>query len=322
MSSAHFKFEEFDRTFLRKFYTPRNGETRIGDVVQTQCNANTKFCILGIEESIGPQKNGGLAGAEHAFRTFLHRFLNMQANRHIASDEICLIGRISFENDLNVDLNTPLVEELDLLVLETLKNKHSENATLIVIGGGHNNAYPILRYFDENNKKIAVINVDPHGDCRALEGRHSGNPFSYAISEKRIDSYSVLGLHKAYNNESILSFLDEHKCYYSFFEDHLLNMCAEFDHVISKLQTNKTVGIELDMDSIAYSPSSAFTPSGLRFEEARYFISKCAEILSPIYLHLPEAAPKNEQEERISGKMLAYLVHDFIVLHATSKKYP
>jgi formiminoglutamase len=30
------------------------------------------------------------------------------------------------------------------------------------------------------------------------------------------------------------------------------------------------------------------------------------------YLHLPEAAPKNEKEEAIVGKTLAYLVTDFI----------
>jgi formiminoglutamase len=319
MKSDHFRFEKVDRSFLRNFYTPRVGETRIGDLIQTACTADTKFCILGIEESIGPQKNGGLPGAENAFKSFLLRFLNMQANRHITADEVCLMGRISCHNGVAMDLPS-LVEELDSFVLETLKKAHHEQATLIVIGGGHNNAYPIVRYFEEQTKKISVLNVDPHADCRALEGRHSGNPFSYAISENRIHSYSVIGLHKAYNNESILNFLDQHKCYYSFFDDHLLDMCTEFDRVITNFDPQGIAGIELDMDAIAFSPSSAFTPSGLRFEEARYFIAKCAKHLSPVYLHLPEAAPNNEQEERISGKMLAYLVHDFIIHHSSMRK--
>lgn len=52
----------------------------------------------------------------------------------------------------------------------------------IVIGGGHNNSYGMLRGSSKGlNSQVNAINIDPHADFRELEGRHSGNGFSYAF---------------------------------------------------------------------------------------------------------------------------------------------
>lgn len=60
--------------------------------------------------------------------------------------------------------------------------------TPIAIGGGHNNAYPMLKgYSLAKKEKINAINCDPHADFRALEGRHSGNGFSYAVNDGYLD---------------------------------------------------------------------------------------------------------------------------------------
>lgn len=75
-----------------------------------------------------------------------------------------------------------------------------------------------------------------------------------------------------------------------------------------------TYGIELDMDCIRFMPSSAFTPSGFSVEQARYFIHAIANLPNCGYLHLPEAAPMDDIEEKITGKTLAYLVWDFITI--------
>ena len=54
----------------------------------------------------------------------------------------------------------------------------------IIVGGGHNNAYGIIKGSAlALNKKINVLNIDAHADFRPLEGRHSGNGFSYAFHE-------------------------------------------------------------------------------------------------------------------------------------------
>jgi formiminoglutamase len=151
-----------------------------------------------------------------------------------------------------------------------------------------------------------------------MEGRHSGNPFSYEMNNGHLNSYSVMGLHKAYNNETILDFLDKNKCKYSFYDDLISGKGSFKDELadfVHQLKGNQPMGLELDMDAIAHSPSSAFSPSGFSSEEARYYVSTCSKELAPVYLHLPEAAPMNEQEEKISGKLLAYLTYDFMINH-------
>ncbi|NQY12901.1 MAG: arginase family protein, partial [Henriciella sp.] len=65
----------------------------------------------------------------------------------------------------------------------------------IVIGGGHNNAYPILKGMSQGrHSTFAAINLDPHTDFRALEGRHSGNGFHYATEQGFLSHYFCLGM--------------------------------------------------------------------------------------------------------------------------------
>jgi len=320
MKSELFTFNQFNEQELSALTFCRKGEVRLGEKVSFQPNSNTKFIIFGIEESIGPQANKGFAGAEKAFLPFLKRFLNMQSNRFISGENICLLGRIQQSaTHISSEELSAAVEQLDHVVSEIIASHINRDHILIVIGGGHNNAYPILKSVNKLlNEKIHVLNLDPHGDCRALEGRHSGNPFSYAMAAGVLASYNVVGLHKAFNNEAILDFLKKHDCKHSFYDD-IVNGKQSFEDqlgdFIDYMKHKKPIGLELDMDSISFSPSSAYTPSGINTEDARKYICRCSSELNPIYLHLPEAAPTNELEEKISGKLLAYLTYDFIVNH-------
>lgn len=296
----------------------RSNETKIGqNLSYSEKTKTTKYVLLGIEESFGPQANKGNSGAEHGFMSFLHRFLNMQSNRFLLGNEVLFIGTITQKQSTNNDDNLhEIVNELDVLVENTLKDYIQEGIIPIVIGGGHNNAYPIIKSVATSKKdSIDVINLDPHADCRALEGRHSGNSFSYAKDAGFLNHYSVIGLHKAYNSTFILNYLEKQNFTYTFFEDYI-DQPKEFETDLNVIFKNSSesrwFGLELDLDSIQFMPSSAFTPSGFSLENARHFIRKLAQHKKCAYLHLPEGAPKNLQEEKIVGKTLAYLVWDFI----------
>lgn len=108
--------------------------------------------------------------------------------------------------------------------------------------------------------------------------------------------------------------LAEMKAFFTFYESWLekpFKFQADIDKVYdTHFQT--VMGVELDMDSIAFMPSSALTPSGITVEQARIYVRKMATLEKVSYLHLPEAAPKNEMEEIVVGKTLAYLVTDFV----------
>lgn len=315
--NQNFKFTAFSQENISTFLSTREHELKIGQYIIQNKN-KAKFVILGIEESIGPQANYGQAGAENAFDAFLTRFLNMQANRFITCKDFQIIGKISAQTNFqNIDQARKLVEELDEMVIKILQPYINENVIPIVIGGGHNNAFPLIKAsFLKDQKKLSVINLDPHADCRALEGRHSGNSFSYAMKEGFIEKYTVLGLHKAYNSEFLLKFLDENNCEYSFFDDYITNpthLYSDISKYSDQLLKAGKIGIELDLDAIKNMPSSALSPSGISVEDARFYIQSLAKIKTIQYLHLPEAAPKSKEEQLICGKTLAYLVHDFIV---------
>lgn len=316
MSQNNFEFVPFTQDNLQPILSLREGETKIGEVIQTteSRKGGEKYLLLGINEDFGPQLNGGKPGCTKAFGAFLSRFVNMQSNQFLSGSEIFILGQINTTTDFqSVDKQT-VIGELDELVCEILLPYLKEGIIPIVIGGGHNNAYPLLKAGSlAKNQKIGAVNCDPHADFRKRDYRHSGNPFSYAFYDGFLQNYSVIGLHEAYNNQFILGELEKHSFFYRFFDTWLQNP-QQFDldlEQVKKTHQTDFFGLELDMDAIAFMPSSALSPSGISVETARKYVSKMA-LSTCVYLHLPEAAPQNDSEIHLVGKTLAYLVSDFV----------
>lgn len=323
MSVNHpFEFIPADNTQLAELTNRREGETKLGETMSCgSVSPDTKIVLLGIEESIGPLANLGLSGAEKAFPAFLSRFVNMQDNAFMAGKHICYLGKI-VQHSMNETITElrESVEILDQLVYETIKPYFTQDMLVLVVGGGHNNAYPLIKAASHSiESPINVVNLDPHADCRKPEGRHSGNSFSIAHSEGILKKYTVLGLHKAYNSAFLFDQLNQMNASFTFFEDYLLN---DDQFKLDVLDVKKSIqytphGLELDLDSIAYMPSSAYSPSGFSVEHARWYLRT---LLQPAtrYVHLTEGAPTTTLDEKTVGKTLAYLVSD-VLEHLTIK---
>lgn len=325
---TNFEFIPFTQKSLSGITSIRSGEVKLGEKLQTLENGVTdtaKYFILGISEDIGPQSNGGLSGSTGAFNAFIKRFVNIQSNQFFNGGNTIVLGEI-ISNSIfqNLETGRKLIDELDLFVESIISPYIQSGLIPIVIGGGHNNAFPIIKSISKSlEQSISVINFDPHADFRPLEGRHSGNPFSYAYDHGFLNKYAILGLHQSYNSQYILDQLTKNDFLFSFFDDYLSkkanfeqDLITFYEHINSG-----EFGIELDLDAIAYMPSSAFSPSGMAVEEARSYILQMAKSKNVQYLHLPEAAPKNEKEEAIVGKTLAYLVSDFIKTNQLAHQY-
>jgi formiminoglutamase len=312
----NFSFELFSQEQASSFYAKRAGETRVGEIVPENSVTASKFILLGIEESVGPIANNGFSGSENAWSSFLANFLNTQIHKNFSGKEIAVLGSIKNINPpVSIDEAKIQVEELDAFVLEILNQELSQNQIPIVIGGGHNNALPLMRWAAQANG-INCINIDPHADCRNTEVRHSGNSFSTALEEKTIRSYSVLGLHEAYNNQFILDFLEKHSCFHTYYEDYLIGqntLLTDFEKRIEEINPTEKIAMEIDMDAIAFMPSSALSPSGFSVDQIRAICLSLKTIQSKVvYLHFPEAAPKSAIEQKIVGKALSYFVRDFV----------
>jgi formiminoglutamase len=312
--NSNFELVSFTEKDFSIYTSTRPGENRVGQsLIAENAPVKARYIILGISESIGPMANGGLKGAENAFLSFCSSFLNTQDFQHNCA---CIgfvkwIGSTTSKEQL-----TDFVVELDEFVLSVLTKYLRREQVPILIGGGHNNALPLIRWSNLFNDKIDVLNIDAHADCRALEGRHSGNSFSYAIHEGLIKKYHVFGLHRAYLNATSLNYLNENHAGYTFYEDYLdghRHLSDDIEKLILDQVQNTSIGLEIDMDCIADMPSSAISPSGWRLDQLRSAVRKLANsTLNIAYLHLTEAAPTSDQDKKKVGKALSYLVRDFI----------
>ncbi|HRE74407.1 MAG TPA: formimidoylglutamase [Flavobacteriales bacterium] len=308
----------------------RKGETKLGETMLINGRdpkpgkGKAGFAVIGIKEDIGPRANFGKPGADKMWECFLGKFLNLQSNQFLTGSTIWLAGSIDCSEEMKLAEGTPTIERLreltsqiDKKVAETIREIMEIGMIPVVIGGGHNNAYGIIKGVSEAKKRsIGVINIDPHADFRPIEGRHSGNGFSYAFEAGFLSTYFVLGLHEAYNSAYIIDHFNSNPALaYSSF-DHLLRGETTLEIQIERAleHMDKTpFGLELDLDSIAGFPSSAETESGYTVNEARKIIMALSKETNPLYAHFPEGSPDHGTDSAaLHGKTLAYLVSDFI----------
>jgi len=341
----------YRREDLASVIHKREGEQKLGekvafleegeglDALPSYQARGARFVLLGIPESIGPMANHGKCCTEFGWKVFLDAFLNMQSNRFLGGENILCLGHIDTQDLLNwagcsfplhrddIARLRALCSELDDRVWLTVEAIAKAGLTPVVIGGGHNNAYPILKGLSrapQYSRGLQCVNCDPHADFRPLEGRHSGNGFSYAYAEKYLKRYFVLGLHENYNPEEVMTEMDSNPDLdYSSFDTQTDIEAHIQKATVFLAEAEFPVGIEVDMDSIINMPSSAMTPSGFRVEEARRFVRAIASRFKTAYLHLPEAAPvPGTSDEARVGKTLAYLALDFIKFSHPANRTP
>ena len=327
----------------------RKGETKLGEKVQTihpvidlysqLQNCNSKFVLFGIPEDIGVRANLGRGGAHTCWQPSLESFLNTQDNAFLNGEETCVLGHVKVEDVMKESEGfsqkkeedilglRKLVEKIDDRVCEIVRIIVSAGKIPIVIGGGHNNSYPILKGIYESRRignigeiqKQAVINCDAHSDLREKEGRHSGNGFSYAMLEKYLDKYAVMGIHESYNSENVIEkFQNEpEKLLYVSYEDIFIREKYSFSEAVNRgieFCGSMATGLEIDLDSITNVPSSARTSSGISPVQARQYIHQAATKCNISYLHIAEGAPvlAHLKADNKTGKLVAYLISDFI----------
>lgn len=328
------KFIVASRQDLDKLVSKRPGETKLGEGMLTiehenwedELNAcKAKFVVLGIPEDIGVRANYGVGGTHNMWPATLKALVNVQSTKALEGQDIILLGAFDFTNKLSAS-ESMTVEELRELVFYIDETVHplitkiiAAGKVPIVIGGGHNNCFPLLKGASlVDDKPVNCINLDAHSDFRPMEGRHSGNGFRYAHREGYLEKYSVIGLHENYNAQDIIDELvDDPDLSFSYFEDIFLRDKLTFQQAVKNAigkTAGRPVGLELDLDCIEGVLSSAQTPSGISPLQARQYITWCAHAIHPLYLHLTEGSVelRDGRKDVTTAKLAAYLITDFI----------
>jgi formiminoglutamase len=311
----------------------RLGETKLGEAIQlpdtdwenTLSQSNAAFVLLGIPEDIGVRANLGVGGAHTAWPAALKALLNIQSTAAFNGKELLLLGAFDFTQWMvsSIDQSTEALRQLtariDEEVFPVIRAIVAAGKIPIVVGGGHNNAYPLLKGSSiALNEQVNCINLDAHCDYRVEEGRHSGNGFRYARSGGYLHRYAMVGLHENYNSHNVLRDMQaDPELQFSFYEDIFLHGRQTFEQAVSQalyFAAHGKTGIELDLDCIAHVLSSAATPEGITSLQARRYVDTCARQANVAYLHLTEGATqlRDGRTDSGTGKLIAYLVSDFI----------
>lgn len=340
-------FRFIKEKYIENHLSRRAGESKIGefvsffdnkDSVENQLKKSTaKYVVFGISEDLGVRLNNGIAGTDKAWSAFLKQFLNLQYNQFLPTENIVIAGNFDIsekETEITQTIHTKKQQSAYHKLIEALDKQLAYLTSLIVsagkipiaIGGGHNNAYGLIKGCAlAKGKPINAINFDAHTDLRSLEGRHSGNGFMYAISEGFLDRYFVFGLHESYSSQKILDYVKDRKSKIQFatYESIGVRKQLSFNKALKKAEqqvSKNYFGLEIDCDAIENMPSSAQTPSGFSMQQARRFVNYFGSQKTVSYLHICEAAvtKKNTITEKKVGKSLNYLFTDFVkALHKT-----
>ena len=342
----HFKFyNKQDLLYLTRI---RRFETRLGERVQSLPVAESweqalllsdaRFVLIGIPEDIGIKANGGVGGADTSWIPFLQSFLNIQSNDFFSGDTILLLGHFDF-GDIKylIEINAVNDEEkleayrhavmtIDDEVEHVIKIITASGKIPVVIGGGHNNAYPLIKGAAKGLHKaglaplpqINCINLDAHTDYRPAEGRHSGNGFRYAEEDGYLNKYCAIGVHENYLPQNVWTdivnnpFMD---CitYEDIFLHEKRNFIQAVMHATGFTEDMHT-GIELDLDSVENVLSSAASPCGIWPLHARQYMNFTAAYTKTAYVHICEGASQmaDGRKSELTGKLISYLVSDFI----------
>lgn len=347
---SHFK--PYNKTDILSLTHLRKFETKLGEMVLTNggsggiadaiAQTTATYIVVGVPEDIGVKANQGMSGADSAWFPFLDAFLNIQSNDFLLGESIFIAGHFDFNEVKNlININAATGEEkleawrhavnmIDSEVEEMIKIITQNKKIPIIIGGGHNNAYPALKGAAKGLFKAEVIplaqinciNLDAHADYRPLEGRHSGNAFRYADEDGYLNKYCVVGLHENYLQQNVwIDIVNNPFIDCITYEDIFIHEKRSFMQAIAHatgFTEDNYAGIELDMDSIENALSSAGTPCGVTPGQARQFMNFVAIDSKVAYVHICEGATSMEdgQTNNATGKLMSYLVSDFIKAHA------
>lgn len=336
------KLIRFTTADLSKITNYRSGEVKFGEkmtiipkeqeIVTFLNQCEQQFVLFGIPEDIGVRANYGRPGANSAWESAIKSIANIQHNRFNKGSQIVILGQLDVTDEMEavqgLDFNitedrlkmSDLVVKIDKEVAHIITLIVQAGKTPIIIGGGHNNSYGNIKGTAlAKGKPVNAINFDAHSDFRILEGRHSGNGFSYAFEEGFLKKYFIFGLHESYTSKSVLLELKklQERVQFNTYDEVNIRKEKTFEDEMRYAKSfisNDFFGIEIDLDAIPNIPSSAMTLSGFSVEELRrfiYFFGKCE---TAAYLHICEGAPSlyNDKNNHLVGKLIGYLVTDFI----------
>jgi formiminoglutamase len=338
----------YNRQDLLSLTKIRRFETKAGELIlvaddpssiqQSLERTPAEYILIGVPEDIGVRADGGEGATDTTWVPFLQNFLNIQSNDFLAGESILLLGHFDFSElrrlieanahgpEEKIEAYRHAVITIDEEVESLIKIVTACGKIPIVIGGGHNNAYPLIKGAAKGLFKAGLIplaqincvNLDAHTDYSPVEGRHHRNGFRYAEEDGYLQKYCVIGIHENYLPQNVwLDIVNNPFIDFITYEDIFIlekrNFIQSIAHATGFTEDNY-IGLELDLGCIRNALAVDSTPCGISPVHARQYVTLAASDSKIAYLHICEgiAAPPHGPKSPDTGKLISYIVSDFI----------
>jgi formiminoglutamase len=281
--------------------------------LQIKKRQDTKIALLGYAVDAGVISNGGRSGAKDGPDS-IRKMLGPLANHVNETTLVYDYGNIVVEDDD--------IDAAQLLMRDTIFTCLQENHLPVILGGGHDAAYPhylgIQKHIETTGQTVGIINFDAHFDLRPLtDGKgHSGSPFLQIANQfSNSFNYLVLGIQKASNPKTLFKTASSLNCNFLEIEqfniahwDLVKNSITNFIGSVDKVY----VSIDLDGFSSAYAPGvSAPSPLGFTPEivwKALEEIIQSNKLLSVDIVELNPAYDQDNATARLGARCLEYII--------------
>lgn len=310
----------------------RSGDSqdpRVGDLcrydIRSLPEAPCVAAILGVPQDIGVERNGGRVGAAEAPSAIRRALTKLTPTAFLPAMQrgdfaLCDLG--------DIDTVGKTLEQIHDEQHDIVEQLVRRGIVPIVLGGGHDCAWPTVRALSSVGQSFGVVNIDAHTDVRPVnDGRaHSGSPFRQMLDmpdghlvaggfvEFGIQATSASAVHIASIRQAGMHvmMLDDIR------QD---GIQRSWDRAFSHASISGRTYVSLDMDAFAsaFAPGvSAPAADGFAPSDIRPCIKQAAASGTLCVVDIVEVNPRVDSDGR-TAKLAAQLIADVCEGLATTR---
>lgn len=297
-------------------------DPRIGDLLVPPKAAPADALVvsfIGVPQHIGVERNGGRPGAAAAPGAVRAQLLKLATSAVV---DVVRAGRMAMVDLGDIDTEGKTLEQIHDEQEDVVYRQLSKGNLPIVIGGGHDTAWPTIRALDRVGEPYGVVNIDAHADVRPLldgSRAHSGSPFYQMLttSERAMapGAFVEFGLQHHAVALAHLDFLAEHEATVLMLDDvRRRGLHAAWDRAMAVLTSTGSSYVSLDMDAFAsaYAPGvSAPAADGFAPHEVGYCLRLIGRNATLKVMDVVEVNPAYDVDNR-TAKLAATMIAEVL----------
>lgn len=298
---------------------PRIGHFLV-DARSVPSTAKTVVVLIGVPQDIGVARNNGRPGAAEApsaIRASLKKLATSQIQ------DVVEQGLLSIVDMGDISTEGKTLEQIHDVQHDVVKRVVTRGHIPVVLGGGHDCAWPTIRAMESSGKEYGVVNIDAHADVRPLQDEtraHSGSPFRQMLSQESSHllpgGFVEFGLQGASVSAAHLEYVRDAGMHVVMLDEiRRENIAFIWDRMYAHAALSQRTYVSLDMDAFAsaYAPGvSAPAADGFTPHEIASCLRSAAASGSLAAFDVVEVNPHFDVDGR-TAKLAATMINEVLI---------